>query len=51
MAPRNLLLTAGLATLLFAGAGTFAESSGQEQTNIVSDRAVQWYLRLKGTKA
>ena len=50
MTSQNLFLTAGLATLLFAGAGDFAESRSQEET-VPSDRAVQWYLRLKGTKA
>jgi len=50
MTPRNLFLTAGLATVCLMGAGAFMESSGQEAITGPSDR-VEWYVRLKGTKA
>ena len=51
MSPRNIPLAAGLAALLWAGAGNYAECAAQQQTTVQFDRAVQWYLRLKGTKA
>ncbi len=51
MIPRYVSLVAGLAALIWAGAGNSAESGAQEQPTVQSDRAVQWHLRLRGTKA
>jgi hypothetical protein len=51
MSPRNISLVAGLAALVWVGAGDFTVSGAQEPSAIQPDRPVQWHLCLQGTKA